>query len=211
MQDFLIISAARFEVEPLLKMLDANRVPFTYAATGIGALAAAANAAKLGQLAADKNVIFIGTAGTFGAFDQPFLCAPKRVAWLPACERLGLAYGVPRGQIPLLSVEKKSLISAELQSLDVICGPSISLQGGFAEHLASVFVPEQTAENLELFSCLEQIQKAAMTVDVMLGITNCIGENAHAQWKQWHAVAAEMSARHVMSVMSKINPKTVRG
>lgn len=198
MHSYLIISAAEFEATPLMEKLGKNRISFAFVAAGVGALAAAANSNALARQACGKKVLFVGTAGTFGSFSAPFLCRPQRVFWLPACERLELGYGIPRGKIPFFKHEKFSSLSDSLPPFDIVCSPSISLKNGFSQNLSIQFEPAKTAENLELFSCIDRIQYSAASVDVLLGITNEIGQNAHAQWQQWQNFAAEMIADHVV-------------
>ena len=197
MKNFLIVSAAAFEITPLTERLHRRGLDFTTAECGIGALAAAGRAAELAVAAKDRHVIFIGTAGTFGLFTGPRLCTASRIVWLPTCERLGLGYGIPRGTLHEVGLSPPQNAAVGLTAMTVICSPSISLQAGFTDDLLAVLDPVACVENLELFSCIKPLLASARSVDVVLGITNAVGSGAHDQWKKWHREAAEITAAHV--------------
>ncbi len=200
MKKFLIVSAAPFEIAPLVARLEKKRLDFKVAECGIGALTAASRARELGDAAAGRHVIFVGTSGTFAPFTEPCLCTASRVIWLPACERLGLGYGIPRGSLHEvhLSPEVTSSLTSGLPAMTVICSPSISLEAGFTDDLLRVLDPELCVENLELFSCIKPLLDSADGVEVILGITNQIGPEAHEQWLKFHAKVAEMTADYIV-------------
>ena len=219
MKNFLLVSAAAFEIAPLIARLRRNRnfesrgFDFIAAETGVGALAAAATAQGLGVLAQNRHVIFVGTAGIFSGFDDlkgsealaaPTLCTASLVAWLPTCERLGLGYGIPRGTIHQITVPPAQHAALKLPALRVLCSPSISLEAGFSKNLAATFDPVTTLENLELFSCIKPLLAFGKSVDIVLGVTNAIGPDAHEQWKKNHKPAAELAAEHIERNLSDL-------
>ncbi|MEY4632283.1 MAG: hypothetical protein RIQ81_2403 [Pseudomonadota bacterium] len=195
MKDLLVVSAVDFEVRPLCQRLKARGIPHRTAHTGIGSLAAAASALELGRLSTGCHVIFVGTAGTFASFEQPFLCTASRVCWLPSGERTGISYGIPRGKLHALALEPSARIG--LPEKTVLCSPSISMTSAFAPDWEKELIPGDCVENLELWSCAAALKAGAKRLDVILGITNQIGPNAHEQWVKWHGQAAEMTAAHV--------------
>lgn len=199
MKRFLIVSAAPFEIAPLVQRLEKKRVDFKVAECGIGAIAAATKARELSEAASGRHVIFVGTSGTFGPFAGPSLCTASRVVWLPACERLGLGYGIPRGTLHevRLTPNQTPSLTTDLPPMTVVCSPSISLEAGFTDDLLKVVDPARCVENLELFSCIKPLLDSADCVEVILGITNQIGPAAHEQWVKFHRNVADMTADYI--------------
>ena len=194
MKDLLIVSAAEFEVRPLLAMLGRRGIETSNLEVGIGALEAASRAPGIAAKARGKNVLFVGTAGTFGEFKEPWLCTASRVVWMPACERLGIGYGIPRGTIHQAKLPDSSRFAKGLPAMTVLCSPSISLDNRFDESVRARLDPPNCVENLELYSCARAIMATAASFEVLMTITNAVGPGAHEEWKAWHEVAAEMTA-----------------
>lgn len=195
MKELLVVSAVDFEVRPLCARLSERGIPHRTAHTGIGSLAAAASAQEVARLAEGRHAIFVGTAGTFADFDRPFLCTVSRVCWLPSGERAGISYGIPQGQLHGVSLLPSAAIA--LPARTVICSPSISLTSEFAPHWRNELVPEDCVENLELWPFVTAIKDRARRLDLVLGVTNQTGLQAHDQWVKWHEHAAAMAAAHV--------------
>ena len=195
MSTLVVLSAVDFEVRPLLDALAGSGRSVGALYTGIGALTAAANAREIANQSKGAHVVYIGTAGTFGEFKEPWLCTASRVCWLPSGERAGISYGIPAGQLPCESLTPDE--SLGLDAKTVLCSPSISLTRDFAPSWRGMLEPAECIENLELWSCLREIKEKARRIDIIFGITNQVGPDAHAQWKKWHPVAAEMTASHV--------------
>lgn len=199
MKKFLIVSAAPFEIAPLVQRFEKKRVDFKVAECGIGAITAATKADELRIAASGRHVLFVGTSGTFAPFTVPSLCTASRIVWLPTCERLGLGYGIPRGtlhEVRLPPAQTRSL-TADLPEMTVVCSPSISLEAGFTDDLLKVLDPSLCVENLELFSCIRPLLDSADRVEIILGITNQIGPDAHEQWLKFHKNVAEMTADYI--------------
>lgn len=192
----MIISAVDFEVRPLLDKLalSGRNTPAFY--TGIGALEAAASARELASAAVDASVIYVGTAGTFGNFVEPWLCTSQRVCWLPSGDRAGISYGIPPGKLSCETLSPDPALG--LPSKTIICSPSVSLSREFSQTWKNHLIAEDCIENLELWSCIRQLKQKAKCVNVIMGITNQVGSDAHEQWKKWHPLVAEMTASHVM-------------
>ena len=53
-------------------------------------------------------------------------------------------------------------------------------------------------ENVEAYAFLSALGATAKTVDVLLAVTNAVGKEAHQQWQQHHAQAAQLTAAYVM-------------
>lgn len=194
MMDLLVVSAAEFEVRPLVATLRRRGIPAATFHVGIGALEAATHAAAVATAARGKHVVFVGTAGTFGEFSRPWLCTASHVAWMPTCERMGLGYGIPRGSIHQVTLPGPAKFALGLPEATVLCSPSISLDSSFHENVRAKLDPSRCVENLELYSCVRPVLSAASSFEVIIGITNAVGPDAHQQWKTWNEEAAEMTA-----------------
>ena len=89
--NILLISAARFEAKPSIEILRKNNIKYDYFEFGIGPIHAAKSAEKLKERAKGKNVIYLGSCGTFSDFREPYLATVDQVHWMPTAERMGLA------------------------------------------------------------------------------------------------------------------------
>jgi hypothetical protein len=189
----VLIAAAKFELDPLCSTLqERGHTPETRL-TGVGALNAAKKALKFGELCRGREVIFVGTCGIFGTFSQKVsLVRAKEVIWLPTCERVKMSYTV-KDTAPPIRLPDAPPWAASLPERKVICTPGISLIGTLPDYVG----PEPAVENLELYSCIGEIAANAKSLAVVLAITNAVGEDSHAQWRQHFAEAAGMTAEFI--------------
>ena len=84
-----IIAAAKFEVEALKNVLEQLGFTPEVHVLGIGALNAAKNARPIAEACRGKNVVFVGTCGSFNHFSKPYLVTGKEVHWLPSISTIG--------------------------------------------------------------------------------------------------------------------------
>lgn len=188
----ILVAAARFELEPLASALQQRGHTPELRLTGIGALNAAKKARTLSEVCRGRDVIFVGTCGTFGVFAKPMLVRATEALWMPTCERVGLSYTV-KDTAPPLNLPDPPSIYRLLPPKRVVCSPAISLVGKLPEG----FAPEACVENLELYSCIGDIAATAHSLAVILAVTNAIGPDAHSQWRQNFAAAAGMTAEFI--------------
>jgi hypothetical protein len=189
----ILIAAAKFELDPLCNTLQQRgHTPETKLA-GVGALNAAKKALRLGEACRGRDVIFVGTCGTFGVFTQRVtLVRAKEVVWIPTCERVRMSYTVKDSAPPVLLPEPP-LWCKSLPERKVVCTPAVSLIGTVPEGGQA----ETMVENLELYSCIGEIAAQARSVAVVLAITNAVGADSHAQWRQHFAEAAGLTAEFI--------------
>ncbi len=184
----MFVAAASFELAPLREVFphlgDEN-----FALCGIGPIAAAKSAHQLASLAAGRPVVFVGTAGVFGAFAEPYLVRASSVRWSQADERLQQAYAIP-GVYPITNLGNGARWANALPTCDVLCASTISTNN----LLPPPLVAERTCENLELYSCAPELISAAKNFTALFAITNAIGPDAHEQWRNNHLAAARITA-----------------
>lgn len=196
--DLSIVAAARFEVEPLKNAVEhLGYVPEVHL-VGIGAINAAKNARLVAEACRGKNVVFVGTCGTFGEFSKPQLITGTEIHWLPTSDRMGFSYTV-KDTAPAITIKNPLPSIAGLPSKKIMCGPSISK----VTTLPDGYTPHEWVENLELYSCAQEISAKAASFSVIFCITNAIGPDAHVQWKEHFANAATETAEYFKSRLCK--------
>lgn len=187
----VIVSAAEFETKPLRTALT-QQANVDWLACGVGALAAATAGQRLHIPCRGREVLFIGTCGTFNKFKQVELCRIKTLHWSPTCERVGLSYAVD--ETPPLPLNSSGCYD-DLPAAEVFCAPNISLTNALP---AAAQAGMLCVENVEAYACLSLLTKTARSIDVLLAITNAVGKDAHPQWQRYHIQAAELTATYVM-------------
>ncbi len=191
---WLIVSAAPFEAKPTLDLMLSKGVDVAYESCGVGALEAARRSPALRQAAKGRNVLFLGTCGSFYAPNKICeLVTAASVAWLPTCVRHDLAYQVQGSDLPISLPPPFAKI--QLPRRAVVCSPAISV----SSRLPLSFDPPNTVENLELYSCAEALLVDAESFSVILAVTNEIGPGAHSQWKANFQLAAQSTANYLNS------------
>lgn len=197
----VLVSAAKFESTPTFELLKSHGINALQIEVGIGPLNAAKNCRQVAAQAQDQHVVFMGTAGTFGEFNKPYLVTAGEVIWLPTSVRTSQAYLIDGIEPPIPAIKHSALFQG-LQTATVICCPAISkittLPPSFSTHTHVV-------ENLELYSCIAEISESASQFDTVLGITNQIGESAHVQWKMNFQHCAKLSAEYILSKLTGKN------
>lgn len=165
-----VVSATPYEVEPFLKRLTSVGVAHTYIECGIGALTASANGALNRERCRNHRVIFVGTCGIYAPFHEVEVVQVATIHWLPLCQSLGQSYTV--SDTPPLTIP--SLNRWSLRKIDLICTPNVSLIG--------MMRGNNYGENLEAYAFLRSLIDDASSIDVLMAITNSVGEQAHQQW-----------------------------
>jgi hypothetical protein len=184
-----IIAAAKFEVEPLKNVLEQLGFTPEVHVVGIGALNAAKNARPIAESCRGKNVVFVGTCGSFGPFSKPYLVTGKDVHWLPTSDRLGFSYTI-KDTAPAIPLKKRGDLVQGIPEKTILCGPSISTIGTLPEQ----YIADSCVENLELYSCAAEISAKAAEFSVVLCVTNTVGPDSHSQWKEHFLGAATETA-----------------
>ena len=197
----LLLSAAPFEVQPTLQLCTDAGAPVDYHSIGVGSLAAAKSCPTLTSLAQDRHVVLIGTAGVFGPFHHIEVVTTTEVHWLPTSDRTGQSYSI-KGVCPPLYLRPSSVVTGarRLEQCVTVCSPSISCTPSFEKSVLKQANLDQRKgrrliENLELYSIAEELDTVAKDFTILLAITNEIGAEAHRQWKNNFARAAELTAK----------------
>jgi hypothetical protein len=194
--DPVLVAAAKFEIDPLMNALQARGHTPEPLLIGVGALNAAKAARAVGERCRGRHTLFVGTCGAFGAAPagQPdvYLVRGSEVLWLPTCERLGLSYTV-KGTAPMIPLPGPPAFCRELPARRVICSPGISLVSKLPEGIA----PEGAVENLELYAVAGEIAAQAASFAVILAVTNMVGPDSHAAWRQNFVAAAGVTAEFI--------------
>ncbi len=192
-----IIAAAKFEVEALKNVLEQLGFTPEVHVLGIGALNAAKNARPIAEACRGKNVVFVGTCGSFNHFSKPYLVTGKEVHWLPTSDRMGFSYTI-KDTAPSIPLKKRCDLVQGLAEKIILCGPSISTIGTLPEQYAA----DQCVENLELYSCAAEVSAKAAEFSVVLCVTNTVGPDSHSQWKQHFLSAATETAEYFKNALS---------
>ena len=164
-----IVSAARFEVEPLLAHLQKEKKLYEYLEIGIGVFQSMKTTLNHLDFFQNSDVYYFGTCGTVTSFHQPQVFAVKSVAWQSIGERLGKSHRIQNTDpvIPLAA-----------DGVDCICASNLSLS---IESLA-----QDVVENVELYGVATALQNTSSKLRAFLCSTNQIGLQGHEQWVKHH-------------------------
>jgi nucleoside phosphorylase len=147
-------------------------------ALGVGPVRAAASAARLLALHTPSAVILIGTAGTYRRdVPVPSVIAAHKVGWGHAAAVLGAGY-VPLPPEPLWTDERLRTVSG-LTSADVLTVGAITTD----RSVAAAWSADWALENMEAYGVALAAAQAGVPFLAILGVTNEVGPDAHAQWK----------------------------
>lgn len=192
----VILSAAKFEADALLKSLEENSIAYDYLCVGVGALEAAKSAKIVGEFCRGKDVIFIGSCGIFGAFKNIELVQVGSIKWQPTGDREGLSYTIENSAPPIDSdIKPFRNIEVSLPKCTMICAPGVSLKQHHAYEQAL------HCESLELYSVAAEILNSCASFTSIFAITNSIGPDAHVQWKQNFILAYDLLAKYAGSLL----------
>lgn len=191
----LLISAAPFEVAATIHALASLHFAFDYQRIGIGPFPLEQSHPNLSIIAKDRDVIFIGTCGIFGAFTEPRLVIAEQAHWLPTCERHQLSYQAAQPLPPISWKMAAKNPAPPVETCIAICAPNVSL----SDQLPVEYLQKSTSvvETIELYRVATLVQPVAKSFCVLLGITNSVGPHAREQWRENHAKCAQMSAAFV--------------
>ena len=194
----LIVSAFAPELAPLeawLRVRRARASGVRCASVGVGLVDAAAGAAAAIARVRPRAVLFVGTAGSYGAHPAIGQVAVARrihlastavvrgQGYLPApMPRTVMADGPLRRA--LLRAGKPNATEAEIATTLAITK---------ARRLGSALAAAHsvTVENLEVFAVARAAVRAGLPFAAVLGIANRVGPAAHREWLRHQAGATE--------------------
>lgn len=174
MNPVVLLSAAKFEAEPTIKILEQSGIGFDYVEIGIGAVNAAKTSSRL-ELKG-RSVIFVGSCGAFGTFPELTVVSVKRCLWSPYAVRAGDAELI-EGVEPEILFENLSPYAKTLKLYTAICSSAITTQD---KHHPK---EELSCENLELYSVARELSQAK-SLSIFLGITNQVCMQGRQQWRE---------------------------
>jgi hypothetical protein len=186
---YTVLSAAAFETD-LIRLSKFHANVDRYIELGVGVLESMYRLGALGESLHGKDILFVGTAGILGPFSNPWLVTVESVEWLPTGDRLGHSYSVPKH--PPLSTRSIPSLVAKLPVARCFCGPSVSIDSQVVETLTV-----SSIENIELYGVAQRILPCARSFSVILGVTNAVGPESHAQWKSNWKECAKMTADYL--------------
>lgn len=185
----LIVSAAKFEVLPLLKELEKKSFPFTYFEIGIGPLNAAQKSSELEALCEGTHTFYLGTCGTFGPFEKPYLVQASKTYWMPAGIRTGIS-DFENSWAPPIQFKNYSK-EIDLPKKIILTSPEISITKEI-KRKELVEASSEYCENMELYPVASALEKASK-LNIILGVTNAIGPSARNEWKQNFRLASQIT------------------
>ena len=211
MRTVLVVSAWEPEVAPLRRRLRRGRAGTTRVEcrpVGVGAVEAAAGAARALAEIQPAQVIFVGTAGRYpGAATARAL--PIGAVALPD-ELLLVSTAALRGDgyLPAPLVQRAAAAPALLAALWAAAPPS-GWRGAAATPLAITRTQAlgrriarasgAAVENLEAFAVARAAARAGVPMAAALGIANSVGPEAHAEWRRHHTAASRAACAVVWS------------
>ncbi len=191
----VVVSAVRFEAEATLELFVRLGIPHEYFSVGIGPLHTARSSVELRERCRGRDVLYLGSCGSFYTFAEPHLVTTQNVYWMPACLRTGIA-GFPEHIYPKIVLPPTKL---PLPQKDVLTSASVSLTSDFADDVrAKLGSAENLVENMELYACADALRES-QSLSIILGVTNEVGPQGRSQWATHFKAVAQMSADYLAS------------
>lgn len=160
-------------------------------ALGVGMVCAAARMARLLAAHRPARVVLVGTAGAY-----PVPGAP-RMGEVVTASRVALGSGTAalgRGYVPCAPPPIAAVTVAGLPAHGVLCCTAITSDAVLAVALGT----HATVEHMEAYGAALACVDAGVPFSAVLGITNVVGPDAHAQWKANRAAAQAAAVRAVV-------------
>ena len=194
--NLVIVSAAPFEVQPLKEKYPS----LSFIECGIGSLEASFRSCYYLEYLKDKDVIFVGTCGSFSKFRKIELVCASKLLWMDVGERIGYSQSIER-LYPGVDVD--SHFFAELNEKIVVTSPSIS-QSSFIHPQCSLQTDCQHlyVENLEAYAFFAPLQNILRSFHIILAVTNELCLSARQQWRENFRIAAQLSSEYLLNKLN---------
>jgi hypothetical protein len=185
MERLVIASAAKFETTHLVNFLEHHNVPYTRIVTGIGWSESSMIASRTRDLIADRNILFIGTGGILGKFQEPHLYSVQSVSVS--------SFDIRSGSTELLApFDKKIMLKSldfKLPSARIVCSLGITVS-------EETTPPNEqlTIENIELYAVSRAWNECAKSLTALIATTNSTGPNSRESWKLNYIEAAKLTS-----------------
>jgi nucleoside phosphorylase len=204
----LVVSAFAPELAPLrraLKRASVSKTQIACVPVGIGVVDAAVGAARAIERFGPRLVLFVGTAGAYGA-TPPIggVAIPRRLVLAST------AVARAEGYLPAPVVVEASTDARVRRALqrfaatggvvaDVATTIAITRSASLARRLSAV--TGTSVENLEIFAVARAAQAAGVRFGAVLGISNRVGPRAHAEWRRYQTAATSAAATVVATFL----------
>jgi purine-nucleoside phosphorylase len=205
----LVLSAWQPEIAPL-EARAGRRRGFDSAAVGVGAVDAAAGAARAIAELRPARVIFVGTAGAYAGAAAAGAAAVIGAA-VVAGELCAVSTAALRGDayLPAPFITRATstrALAAALRraagggrAMAVACPLAITRAAALGRRIAAA--TGAGLENLEAFAVARAARAARVPFAAVLGIANRVGPQAHAEWRANHRAASAAACAVVLSFL----------
>ncbi len=175
------------------------------ASGGVGYLAMALQLSKIGNKYGISKILFCGTAGIYPEtninWETIGLIKAKEVSLFDTATLLG--HSVYAQFMDKQPIKATLDLANDVQALNVGTALSLTVNTQTAAKIAATYNVQ--AETMELYAVAKYAQNENIKWGALLGITNIVGENAHALWKanasKTYDLLARWFARHWSSLI----------
>lgn len=163
---------------------------------GIGPVIAAARAAAILERKKPSRVVLIGTGGAYPGGPAIGVAVAGRLVGLSyGVAAMGLGY-VPRPPAPIAG-DEDTLNQLNLPRHDILTSGAVTTDLTLAKRLSDGW----TVEHLEAYGVAVACQNAGVPFTAILGISNAVGPDAHAQWLTYRDAAQDVARAAVKSLL----------
>lgn len=198
LSEYIVVSAAPFEVEPLMESSWAKKNNVSYFSVGIGPINASKAEAQLKEQCKNKKVLFIGSCGSFDALDTLQLVTVQESYFYPPCLREGQSWIID-DLYPKVSWHDKGAQWVDLPCKIALTSPTIGKTNTLPEELLEQYTRADLIENMELYCCVPGAAEVASEVSVILAVTNAVGPKGHDDWVKNFRQGAQKVSDYVLS------------
>lgn len=197
----LVIAAVKFEALPLLEELYKRNFSFDFFPVGIAPLNAAKSSEKLAETCQGRDVLYIGSCGSFAPFKKPYLVRATSTYWMPAGIRSGIS-DIEASWYPKITFPQGKL-GGKLPEATILTSPEISLTKTIKRECLKEEKIENLFENMELYPVAEAL-KQSRSLDIILGVTNEICQDSRKQWKENFKEVALLTKEFILTRYSEL-------
>jgi nucleoside phosphorylase len=178
------------------------------APVGIGPIDAGIGASRALAACAAARIVFVGTAGAYGAVARRLLGRALVAADFVCVSTAALR---EEGYLPEATVLRATAApaltralaacAADVAELRVACPLAITRSAALARRIAGA--TGATLENLEVFAVARAAAAAGVEMAAVLGIANRVGPNAQREWRANHLDASETACAVVAAFLTR--------
>jgi purine-nucleoside phosphorylase len=161
---------------------------------GVGLVEAGIGAARAIDEVRPRAIVFVGTAGAYppATIDIGAAVVARRVALASTAALRGDGY-LPSVLPAVVETDRRLRGQMAVPVADVVCPLAITKTRALARRLAGA----GAVENLEAFAVARAAGKIPFAA--VLGVSNAVGPQAHAQWRRHAAPAAAAACAAVLA------------